>query len=92
MELDKVDYSSKIQKSFNLLKHIDKFYSEASVDIKQKIVCLMFPEKLIFKNDRLQTPKMNEVLSWIMLENNELEQIKKGSIKNFSNRSPQVGS
>lgn len=92
LELDKVDYSSKIQKSFNLLKHIDKFYSEASVDIKQKIVCLMFPEKLIFKNDRLQTPKMNEVLSWIMLENNELEEIKKGSIKNFSNRSPQVRS
>jgi hypothetical protein len=69
LEIDKVNYSSKIQGCFNLLMHLDKFYAEASVDIKQKIVCLNFPEKLIYENGQFQTPKMNEVLSLIMLEN-----------------------
>ena len=51
---------------------------------------LIFPEKLIFENDRVQTPKMNEIVSLIMLENKELDAIKKGSKKNFSLQSPQV--
>jgi hypothetical protein len=41
--------------------HLDKFYVEASVNIKQKIVGLNFPEKLIFEDGRIQTPKVNEV-------------------------------
>ena len=65
LELDKVDYSSKINGCFNLLKHLDKFYHEADVSMKQKIVGLNFPEKLIYENGRVQTPKMNEVLSLI---------------------------
>ena len=90
LELDKVDYGSKVNGSFNLLKHIDKFYNEARVDVKQKLVGLIFPEKLIFENDRFQTPIMNEIVSLIMLENKELETIKKGTKKNFSLQSPEV--
>lgn len=45
LETDKADYSSMINGSFNLLKHLDKFYDEASVEIKQKTVGLNFPEK-----------------------------------------------
>jgi site-specific DNA recombinase len=92
LEMDKVDYTAKIHGCFNLLIHLDKFYREASVDIKQKIVGLNFPEKLIFKNGKVQTPKMNEVLSLIMLEDNKLEAEKKGQQKNFSLLSPQVHS
>ena len=45
---------------------------------------------MIFENDRVQIPKMNEIVSLIMLENKELETIKKGSKKNFSLQSPKV--
>jgi hypothetical protein len=47
-ELDKIDYSSKIHGCFNLLTQLDKFYAEASVGIKQKIVGLNLPEKFVF--------------------------------------------
>lgn len=90
LELDKVDYSSKIHGSFNLLMHLDKFYIEASVELKQKIVGLNFPEKLIYGNGAFQTPKMNEVLSLIMLNHNDLEQEKGDREKNFSTLSPEV--
>ena len=83
LEIDKVDYSSTINGCFNLLKHLDKFYNEANVSMKQKIVGLNFPEKLIYENGRVQTPKMNEVLSLIMLENNLLEHKKRDKEKNF---------
>jgi hypothetical protein len=76
--MDRANYS------FNLLKQLDKFYDKASLDIKQKLVGLIFPEKLIFENDRLQTPKVNEMGSLIILENKHLETIKKGTKKNFS--------
>jgi hypothetical protein len=90
LEIDKVDYSTKINGSFNLLMHLNKFYAEASVDIKQKIVGLNFPEKLIYEDGRVQTPKMNEILALIMLEDRKLGPEKKGQQKNFSLLSPEV--
>ena len=56
----------------NLLKDLDKFYNEASVEMKQKTVYLNFPENSIYENGQIRTPKMNEVLSLIVLENNTL--------------------
>ena len=88
LEIDKTDYKTTIKGSFNLLRHLDKFYKEASVDIKQKLVGLIFTEKLIFENDQLQTPKMKETLSLIMVESKELEATKKGLKKIFSLQSP----
>jgi site-specific DNA recombinase len=83
LELEKVDYRKSIQGSFNLLRDLEKFYSKASVDIKQKLVGLMFTEKLIFQKDGFRTPKMNEVLSLIMMNDNNLQTQKKGSKKNL---------
>lgn len=90
LEMDKVDYVPKINGCFNLLRELDKFYREASVSVKQKIVCLNFPEKLIYENGRIQTPKMNEVLSLIMLGTNKLEHKKRDKEKNFFTLSPEV--
>jgi hypothetical protein len=47
-ELDRGNYLNKINSGFNLLKHLDKFYNKASVDMKQKLVGLMFPENFDF--------------------------------------------
>ena len=49
LEIDKIDYTSKINGSFNLLRHVDKFYKEATVEIKQKLVGLIFPKKWFLK-------------------------------------------
>lgn len=85
--MDKVDYLPKLNGCFNLLKDLDKFYNEASVEVTQKIVCLNFPENLIYENGQIQTPKMTEVLSLIMLENNTLGH-KKGTKKKFFSLCP----
>ena len=35
LEIDKVDYETTIKGSCKLLRHLDKFYKEASVDINR---------------------------------------------------------
>ena len=67
---------------------MDKFYKEANLDIKQKLVGLIFTEKLIFANSQLQTPKMNAIVSLIMLGSKELAATKKGQKKNFFSSVP----
>jgi hypothetical protein len=44
--IDKVDFNAKIHGCFNLLTHLDKLYAESSVEVKQKIVVLNFPQKI----------------------------------------------
>jgi site-specific DNA recombinase len=90
LDLDKVDYSNKIAGSFNLLRNLDKFYNQADVTTKQKIVSLNFPEKLVFENGRVQTPRMNEVLALISVNTNKLGNKKRDNEKKFSHLSPQV--
>jgi site-specific DNA recombinase len=90
LEIDRVDYKTTIKGSVNLLRHLDKFYKEASVDIKQKLVGLIFTEKLILKMINFKPLAMNEIVSLIMLESNELVAEKKGPKKNFSLQSPVV--
>jgi hypothetical protein len=57
LETDKIDSASKINGSFNFLRHVRKFYAEANVEIKQKLVGLILHEKLIFENNRVQTQR-----------------------------------
>ena len=81
LELDNLDYSVLIKNSFNLLKNLDVFYDEANIEMKQRLLSLIFRERLIYKNDEVQTPKNNEILSLISLKNNELNHKKKDSLK-----------
>ena len=37
LEIDNVEYVTKINRSFNLLKNVDRFYEDSSVDIKHKL-------------------------------------------------------
>ena len=43
---------------------------------------------MIFENDQLQTPKMKETVSLIMVESKELKATKKGTEENFFLLSP----
>lgn len=92
LELDNLDYSVLIKNSFNLLKNLDVFYDEANIEMKQRLLSLIFRERLIYKNDEVQTPKNNEILSLISLKNNGLDHKKRDSSKNFSTLSLQVHS
>jgi len=42
---------------------LDKYYSAASLENKQKMLGLIFPEKLVFSDNTFQTMEPNEVLT-----------------------------
>ena len=75
------NYSSYLNTSLKFLNNIDNYYIEANVELRQKIVGSVFPEKLIFEKNAYRTPKLNEVVSFIYLRKNELEGQKKGGSK-----------
>lgn len=79
-----------VNDSVNLLLNISNIYQEATVENKKRLVCLNFPEKLVFENGRVQTPKTNEFLSLIMLDPSNLRAKKMGRSKNFLRSSHMV--
>ena len=49
----------------SLLGDLDRYYKQAAIEVKSKIVSSMFPEKLIFEEKKYRTLKVNEVLALI---------------------------
>jgi hypothetical protein len=49
--------------SFSLLSKMDYYYSTATLENKQNMIGLIFPEKLIFAKNTFQTTEPNEVLT-----------------------------
>lgn len=48
---------------FSLLSDMGYYYSTATLENKQKMIGLIFPEKLVFSNNTFQTVQPNEVLT-----------------------------
>jgi site-specific DNA recombinase len=55
-----------------LLGDLDRYYKQAAIEVKSKIVSSIFPEKLIFTEKKYRTPKINEVLALITSNINHL--------------------
>jgi hypothetical protein len=53
-----------------LIEKLDLFYELAPVNIKQRIVVSIFPEKLILKDKKYRTTKTNEVIEQITRKDN----------------------
>ncbi len=62
-----------LKSSFNVLLHLSKFYSDADIEVKQKIIRSIFPEKLEYFNREYRTNRLNEVFSLIASMNKGLE-------------------
>lgn len=72
------NYDKQIDFCVNLLKDIDNIYSNANTEGKQRIIDSVFPEKLIFENNRYRTPRLNKVVSLICTNNKQSKGNKKG--------------
>ena len=48
---------------FSLLSNLNHYYGNANLENKQKMLGLIFPEKLVFSNNTFQTMQPNEVLT-----------------------------
>ena len=53
---------NEIENGLGLLTNLRKFYDEASIEIKQKLISSIFPEKLIYQKKTYRTTKPSEIL------------------------------
>jgi site-specific DNA recombinase len=54
--------------SFSIINGLKQYYTSSSIEIKQKLIGSIFPEKLIYSDNNYRTTKMNSVMS--LLTNN----------------------
>ncbi len=59
------NHDKKIDSCLEVLLTLDKYFIERNAITKQRIVGSIFPEKLIFKDGKYRTPKMNEAVELI---------------------------
>ncbi|MBN2105222.1 recombinase family protein [bacterium] len=87
IDLQDTNFMNYVEYDFALLYHLKDYYLQADTITKQKIVSSLFPEKLIYEDKKYRTPKVNEVLSILTNNINELGEIKKGKNPNSENLS-----
>lgn len=63
-----------------LLSNLSGFYTNASVEIKQKLLGSIFPAKLHFRENSYRTSHLNPALALILQKNKALENEKTGQI------------
>jgi len=78
--VNKVDYGMKrtefdryLDYSLCFLTKIKKHFINAPIELKRKILGLIFPDKLIFDGKKYQTPQQNRVLELITMKTNTLQ-------------------
>jgi site-specific DNA recombinase len=72
------NYDKEIDYCTKLLKEIDKIYQNATPERKQLIIGSIFPERLVFENNKYRTPVINEVILRICTDNGLFKGKKKG--------------
>ena len=78
---------------FSLLSNLAHTYRSSSLEIKQKLVGLIFPEKLTYQNSQYRTTAMSEVLAVFCGNSEGIGTNKKGLTAESGNQSylaPQV--
>lgn len=63
-----------------LLSNLSGFYTNASIEIKQKLLGSIFPAKLHFRENSYRTTPLNPALALILQKNSDLQNEKTGQI------------
>lgn len=74
----------------SLLTQLPECYAESPLEIKQKIVSSIFPEKLVFEDGGYRTSPMNEALALLVKNNAGLRKRKKGKLQDSCKQSLKV--
>ena len=69
---------------FSLLINLPEYYQNATLEIKQKMISSIFPEKLIFANGTYRTNRTNEVLSLLCSNDKGFSEKENGQEVNFN--------
>ncbi|WP_395047170.1 recombinase family protein [Flavobacterium sp.] len=94
LSIDKSSFQKYFEFGLTFLFNAKEYYQKADLEIKQKIVGSIFPEKIIFHDNKYRTTQMNELLTLLTLNINELGGIKKEKAtpkSGLSNYAPSLG-
>ena len=69
---EKVPYSKLLKKGFHLIPNLHEYFINGDGAVKNKIIGSMFREKFIVEKGKVRTAEWIEIVSGIMLINNEL--------------------
>ena len=83
----KSSFDEYIEGSLLMLENLKGYYKNSPIQVKQKIIGSIFTEKLIYKENKFRTTKINEFIRLMTMNINELDEIKNGQTTNFSNLS-----
>ena len=72
LRTQKTNFEKYLSFGFSLIQYLEQYYKSADLVVKQKIIGLIFPEKLIFEDKQYRTTKPNPILELITLNINEL--------------------
>lgn len=68
------DFQIYMKKGITLVDNLKRFYQESSLEIKQKIVSSIFPEKLVFgRENSYRTSRVNEAFFLLTKTINDLQ-------------------
>ena len=82
--VDEMLLDTQINFSFNLLRDLDFYYLNASIEFKRKILGSIFPENLVYSDKNYRTPNSDSVISLIA----NIAKVSEGAdIKKFTNNS-----
>ncbi|MFC6098355.1 recombinase family protein [Flavobacterium qiangtangense] len=78
LSVDKSAFQKYYNYGLTFLYNMKEYYRSADVEVKQKIIGSIFPEKIIFFKNSYRTTQVNELLSLVALNINELGKTKNG--------------
>ena len=88
------DYQKDLRKYINyglkLIQHLDTFFENSDVHIKNKLMSSIFENKIEFDGEKYRTPKFKEGFGFIYTKINDLKSIKNKKGDTFSNISRSV--
>ena len=69
---------SYLKLGLSVIQNLPEFYDQSfAIEIKRRILCSIFPKKLIYDGSNYRTPMMTEFLNVVLKLNAELEGFKK---------------
>ena len=77
LNMDKSAFKKYFDYGLLFLFNMKKYFQNANLEVKQKIIGSIFPEKIIFFNNSYRTTQVNELLSLFTLNINQLGIVKK---------------
>ena len=71
------EYKGLIENAFKHLENFRQSYVNSSIEDKTKLISSIFPEKIEFDGIKCRTPRINDVLRYILQIDKELPKIKR---------------